>query len=239
MRLRFPLIWWRKKEKDPLLVRNERLFAEFDLSRPVDTYDFVVFDTELTGLNPRRDEIVSIAAVRIRNLQIIVQDCFHSYVRPNMKQHTTGTFVHGITPEELRNAPDLSAVLQEFVDFCGDSVMVGHHVYIDTPFLWKAMTRTMGSVMHNPIIDCMQLAVQHRNDRKAVRDYPEVADCTYNLTALSRAYRLPIFPQHDALQDALQTAYLFIFLVANLRDEVEMKTLQQFLRAGYPSRSWP
>ena len=238
MRLRFPFIWSRRKERHPLLVRNERFFSTFDLSQPVDTYDFVVFDTELTGLKPRRDDIVSIAGVRVRNLRIIVHDCFHSYVRPKIDQHTTGTFVHGITPEELRNAPDLGAVLEEFVDFCGNSVMVGHHVYIDTSFLWRAMRKTMGSVMNNPMIDSMQLAVHHRNYRKAAREYPDIADCSYNLAALSRAYRLPIFPQHDALQDALQTAYLFIFLVANLQDEVELKTLHQFLRAGQPPRSW-
>jgi len=96
----------------------------------------------------------------------------------------------------------------------------------------------MGSVMNNPMIDSMQLAVHHRNYRKAAREYPGIADCSYNLAALSRAYRLPIFPQHDALQDALQTAYLFIFLVANLQGEVELKTLHQFLRAGQPPRSW-
>ncbi len=235
MRLRLPLIWRRNKEKHPLLARNERLFSKFDLSRPVDTYDFVAFDTELTGLNSRHDEIVSVAGVRIRGLQIVVDDCFYSYVRPRIEQHTTSTFIHRITPDELRNAPDLTSVLEAFVDFCGDSVLVGHFVHLDRKFLRKAMTRALGGVMRNPLIDSMQLARFHRNNRKAARVYPEVEECSYNLAELSKAYNLPTFPAHDALQDALQTAYLFIFLVKNLWDEEEMTTLRQFRRAGRPS----
>ena len=235
MRLQLPRLWWRKKEKHPSLARNEQLFSKFDLSRPVDTYDFVAFDTELTGLNSRRDEIVSVAAVRIRGLQIVVGDCFYSYARPSIEQHTTSTFIHRITPDELREAPDLTSVLEAFVDFCGDSVLVGHFVHIDRQFLRKAMTTALGGVMRNPLIDSMQLARFHRNNRKAARVYRGVEECSYNLAELSRAYNLPVFPAHDALQDALQTAYLFIFLVKNLWDEEGMKTLRQFRRVGRPS----
>ncbi len=238
MRLPFPLIWRRNKEKHPLLVRNGQHFSKFDLSRPVDTYDFVAFDTELTGLNPRRDEIVSIAGIRISGLQIVVDDCFYSYVRPGIRQHTTSTFIHRITPDELTNAPDLTSVLEAFVDFCGDSILVGHFVHIDRKFLRKAMTRTLGGLMRNPLIDSMQLARFHRNNRKAARVYREVEECSYNLADLSKAYHLPIFPQHDAFQDALQTAYLFIFLVKTLREEEEMYTLKQFCWAGRPLWSW-
>jgi len=241
VRLKFPLIWRKKTEKHPLLTCNERLFEEFDLGCSVDSYDFVVFDTELTGLNPRSDEIVSIAGIRIRGLQIVIQDSFYSYVKPKIKQHTTGTFLHRITPEELRNAPSPSNVLEAFVDFCGNSVMVGHHVYIDVAFLWRAMTETMGGVMQNPVIDSMQLAMCHRNNRKVAPGYQDILDArfdsSYNLAALSKTYRLPIFPQHDALQDALQTAYLFIFLVTNLRG-AKMETLEQFYHSGHPPRSW-
>ncbi len=238
MRLQLPFIWWRKKEKHPLIRRNEQLFSKFDLSRPMDTYDFVALDTELTGLNSRRDEIVSVAAVRIRGLQIVVGDCFYSYARPSIEQHTTSTFIHRITPDELKDAPDLTSVLEAFVDFCGDSVLVGHFVHIDRKFLRKAMMKSLGGVMRNPLIDSMQLARFHRNNRKAARVYREVEECSYNLAELSRAYNLPIFPAHDALQDALQTAYLFIFLVKNLCDEEEMTTLKQFRRVGRPAWGW-
>ncbi|MGO8881651.1 MAG: PolC-type DNA polymerase III [Desulfomonilaceae bacterium] len=241
MKLSFPLNWLRKKDKHPLLIRNEQFFSEFDLRRPVESYDFVVVDTELTGLNPRLDEIVSIAGVRIRGMKIVVHDCFYSYVRPKIEKHTTGTFLHRITPEELKKAPSPGAALEAFVDFCGNSVMVGHHVYIDMSFLWKTMTKTMSGVIKNPVIDSMQLAMCYRNNRKVAPGYQDILDArsdrAYSLAALSKAYRLPIFPQHDALQDALQTAYLFIFLVTNLRGG-KMETLEQFCRAGRPPRSW-
>ncbi|MDA8408472.1 MAG: 3'-5' exonuclease [Deltaproteobacteria bacterium] len=241
MKLRFPLKCLKKKDKHPLLIRNEQFFSGFDLSQPVESYDFVAFDTELTGLNPGSDEIVSIAGLRIRDLQIVVNDCFYSYVRPKIEKHTTATFLHRITPEELKNSPSPGVALEAFIDFCGNSVLVGHHVYIDMSFLWKAMTKTMRGVIKNPVIDSMQLAMCYRNNRKVAPGYQDILDArsdhAYSLAALSKEYRLPIFPQHDALQDALQTAYLFIFLVTNLLGD-KMETLEQFYRAGFPPRFW-
>lgn len=240
MRLRFPFIQRRNKQRHPLLVQNEKLFEKFDMNRAVSDCDFVVFDTELTGLNPGVDEIVSIAGVRIRNLKIVFWDSFYSYARPKIEQHTMGTFIHRITPDQLRNAPSPNDVLEAFLNFCGDSVLVGHHVYIDVAFLRNAMNKALGGMMQNPVIDSMQLAMCHRNNHKVTPGHQDImdarADRYYNLAALSKSCRLPIFPQHDALQDALQTAYLFIFLVTNLRGSY-LETIEEFYRAGCPPSS--
>ena len=219
------------RKPHPALVKNKRLFADFNQGGPLHDYTFVVCDTELTGLNKRRDEIISIGAVRIVNLQIELSQTFHQYIRPNNVDPNQATLVHRITPEELKSAPPMEEVLPTFIEFCGDGLLVGHFVGIDMHFLNKAARRTLGGMLSNPSVDTMRLA----------RGYVE-AKCTdfyggcdqassYNLDALTEEFHLPKFKPHDALEDALQTAYLFLFLVKKFKHG-GIHTLKELYLAG-------
>ncbi len=215
----------------PALVANRELFKEFDQGRPLAEYTFVVFDTELTGLNRRRDEIISIGAVRIVDLQIVPGDTFHSYIRPGNIDPNQATLVHRITPEQLRAAPSLEDVLPDFVRFCGDALLVGHFVAIDMHFFNRAARRVLGGTLSNPSIDTMRLARAYKEAR--CRDYYGFCDqsMSYNLDDLSHEFHLPRFKPHDALEDALQTAYLFLFLLKKFRHG-GIRTLKELYRSG-------
>ncbi len=219
------------RKPHPVLVHNKKIFADFNQGRPLHEYTFVVCDTELTGLNKRKDEIISIGAVRIVNLQIELSQTFHQYIRPANIDPNQATLVHRITPEELKAAPSMDEVLPEFIEFCGDALLVGHFVGIDMHFLAKATRASLGGMLSNPSIDTMRLA----------RGYAE-ARCTdfyggcdqaqsYNLDTLTEEFNLPRFKPHDALEDALQTAYLFLFLIKKFRHG-GIRTLKELYLAG-------
>lgn len=89
----------------PLITKNREIFAHFDQSRPLTDYTFVVCDTELTGFDLKRDEIISIGAIVIRDLQIDLGATFHQYIRPKNTTHTQATLIHRITPQQLAEAP--------------------------------------------------------------------------------------------------------------------------------------
>ncbi len=201
----------------PVLVYNKKRFAKFDQSKPLHEYTFVVCDTELTGLNKRRDEIISIGAVRIVNLQIEVSQTFHRYVKPKNIDPNKATLVHRITPERLKTAPSMDEVLPEFIEFCGDSLIVGHFVGIDMHFLNKATRITLAGTLSNPSIDTMRLARGYEEYK--CKDFYGLCDQSrsYNLDILSEKFELPRFKPHDALEDALQTAYLFLFLIKKFK----------------------
>ncbi len=132
----FKRFWpWTRTKKHPILVENESFFSTFDQNRPIESYEFVSLDTELTGLNPRHDQIVSIGAVRIRNLRIVAGENFFAYVRPTRALPKDSTLIHRITPEQIKNAPGLDSVLPDFVRFCGQSLLVGHYVALDMAFM--------------------------------------------------------------------------------------------------------
>ena len=133
----------------------------FDEGRPLEECDFVVLDTELTGLNPRRHEIISIGAVRVRNMRIVVGENFHTYVHAIKPSLNENTLIHRITPEQLEVAPGLEEVLPKFVEFCGASVLIGHYLQLDLAFIDKAVRKILGGHLHNPNIDCARLAQAH------------------------------------------------------------------------------
>ncbi|MBI4963497.1 MAG: 3'-5' exonuclease [Desulfomonile tiedjei] len=231
MTSRWSWLWARSPAKHEFLRQNESLFASFEQGRPIEDYEFVCFDTELTGLNPRRDTIVSIGAVRIKDLRIVVGDNFFTYVHPERDLPKDSTLIHQITPEQLENAPKLGSVLPAFVEFCGEALLVGHYVNLDMAFVNKAMRKAMGGTLHNPCVDSMRLAQAFHEHRHRTYNGRPIATASYNLTHLAEEFDLPRFTKHDALEDALQTAYLFLFLVKNLRAE-GFVTLKDFYRAG-------
>jgi len=221
---------WRKRVH-PVLRANRELFRDFDQSRPLETYEYVVLDTELTGLNRRRDEIVSIGAVRVVGLRIELARSFHTLVRPRRIRPSEATLVHRITPQELEQAPDPEEVLPAFVEFLGRSLVVGHFVDIDIHFLNKACKDYLGGTISNASIDTMRLARGYR-EAACMDPYRRCGHSgSYALEALTREFDLPRFQPHDALEDALQTAYLFLYLVKKMQPR-GVRSLRDLYRSG-------
>lgn len=227
--------WIGRRPRHPLITENIRYFSELDQSRPAEEYEFVAFDTELTGLDERRDEIISIGAVRIRNMQILPGDTFHAQIKPKRPLPKDSTLVHRITPQDLVNAPPLEEVLPRFVEYCGKALLVGYYVALDTAFLNRFTKRLLGAAMRNPCIDTLRLARVHLDICGLPRRHRHEGTISYSLTGLSELYNLPPFIPHDALQDALQTAYLFLFLVKKLQGE-GYRSLRQLFLAGHGAR---
>ncbi|MGO9568866.1 MAG: PolC-type DNA polymerase III [Desulfomonilaceae bacterium] len=214
MKLKWP---WFRRDKHPAIIANHRRLERFDQTRPIETYQFVSLDTELTGLDLKRDAIVSIGAVRIAGLQIITGNNFFSYVRPQRSMPKVSTLIHRITPDQIESAPELRKVMPDFVDFIGNALLVGHFIGLDMAFINRAARRLMGGRLRNPCLDTMKLAqVYEERQRGGHYDRVEVA-AGYNLKTLSEKYHLPRFEQHDALGDAFQAACLFVFVVRKMQ----------------------
>ncbi len=216
------------------LERNHAFFRSTDLNRPLNHSEFVVLDTELTGLDQRRDAIVSIGAVRIRNLSIVPGESLYRLVKPDIPLPRLSTLIHWITPQELADQPDIAAVLPELVDFCGDAFIVGHCIGLDMGFLNRAFRRHYGGILRTPCIDTMRMAMLYQEELWESSQERYRFEISYNLNDLSSRYGLPLFGQHNALQDALQTAYLFLFLAKKL-GQGGIVTLRNLFDAG---RAW-
>lgn len=227
------LALFRRGPDNDVLRRNRERFSALDQDRPLTDYEFCVLDTELTGLSPRSDEIVSLGAVRVRGLSITAES-YYSLVAPRGELPKVSTMIHRITPQMLEDAPRLRRIFPEFMEFCGDALIVGHNIGLDMSFLNRAAQDILGGRLRTPCVDTMRLAQIYQQEMW--ENYYDQYDGTvsYQLYDLSTRYGLPSFNQHNALYDAMQTAYLFLFLVKKL-DSGGIRTLRDLYLAG---RSW-
>jgi len=218
----------------PLLEENNRLCRTLDQTRPLEDYVYTVLDTELTGLSARREEIVSIGAVRVRGLAIVPGESFSVLVRPSIPLPKISTLIHRITPEAIAGAPPLTEVLPELIEFCKGTLIVGHHVGLDMSFLNRACKKNHGQPLANPCLDTMRMAMLWREKRTPSHYEQFNLSISYVLTDLAHEFDLPRFTAHEALGDALQTAYLFIYLAKKIAGNRPL-TLRELFRAG---QSW-
>jgi DNA polymerase III epsilon subunit family exonuclease len=117
----------------PLLVfKAAQLLATRDQRRRL--LDYVAFDLETTGKDPRECEIVEIAAVRVRNGVIV--DQFHRLVRPARTISAAATKVHGYRDADVCEQPYFAEIWPEFVAFVQSDVLVAHNgQQFDVPLL--------------------------------------------------------------------------------------------------------
>lgn len=196
--------------------------------------EFVVLDTELTGFDPKRDAIVSVAAVRLRGLAIMAGETFAALVRPPCDVPRQSSLVHGLTASALSEAADLGAVLRGLLDFIGPAVIVGHHVDLDMAFLGVASRRLLGGELAAPCIDTLRLAMAYEEKCLSPESRAGLEHAAFDLPSLCRRYGLPEFAAHDARHDALAAAYLFVYLARKL-GRGRALTLADLWRAG---RHW-
>ena len=98
--------------------------------------DYIALDLETTGLDPKRDKIIEIGAVRVSDGKEIAQ--FHTMVTPHRAIEERITELTGITDEMVEHAPDIGDIIRDFLDFCGELPLLGHHVIFDYSFLKRA-----------------------------------------------------------------------------------------------------
>lgn len=119
--------------------------------------DYVVFDLETTGISTQKDSIIEISAVKVRTGNVIEE--FSTLVNPGRDIPAGATAVNGITDAMVKNAPSLGEVLDDFLDFIEDEILVGHNIHtFDTNFVYDAAVLLYEREVKNNYIDTLYLA---------------------------------------------------------------------------------
>jgi DNA polymerase III epsilon subunit family exonuclease len=168
-------------------------------------HNFVVFDVETTSRDVKQGSIVEIGAVKVSNGQIT--DRWSTLVNPGVP--IVGRQLHGITSDDVKDAPAPADAAQQFLDWAGDALLVGHNIGFDIGFLEAALGSGQ-KVEAGKYLDTLVLA------REA---YP---DTDLKLGDLARFFELEVEPNHRALPDAEATAQLLIKLASDLPERIKV-----------------
>mgnify|MGYP005773383769 CR=1 FL=1 len=116
---------------------------------------YIAFDIETTGLDPTENEIIEIGALKVREGK--VADRFIEFLRPLSPISPAITSLTGITDEMVADAREGSHVVRDFLDFCGDDVLIGHNVIFDYSFV-KCSAAKDGLPFEKKGIDTLKIA---------------------------------------------------------------------------------
>ena len=178
---------------------------------------YVALDLETTGLDPDRDAIIEVGAVKFRDNDVL--DTFSSFINPGRHIPSPITELTGIRDEDVANAPGLHAVLPRVARFVGDCPVIGHSVQFDLGFL-----RRHSQQFDNQSLDTFELA-------SVLLPHAE----RYSLVSLANMVGVDMARAHRALDDAQATHRLFRKLLHRAA-ELPPRLLKEIIGHGERAR---
>lgn len=187
---------------------------------PVADLPLLAIDIETTGLDPRRDRVLSVGFVPVDGDRIVLAGARSMMVRHDTPRDDDGVgqsaTLHGLTDDAVAAGEPVEVVLDQIFTALSGRVLLAHYTRIETAFLGAACHRIYG--VRPPILAVDTLQLHHRILGGGI-DMGFTADPPTSELRLWRArerYGLPRYPAHDAVVDALACAELYLAQTAEL-----------------------
>lgn len=170
---------------------------------------FVVFDTETTGFDKKKDRILSIGAVSLINNTIDVSKAFELYLEQEIFKPDS-VEIHGILKKgNLVKVTELEAIKQ-FLEYIKNSVLVGHHIGFDYGVINQMLMRNGLEKLKNLSLDTGTLFKKSKH--LVYQDNLK----HYSLDDLCEELKVEKIDRHTASGDALITAVVFLKILSRL-----------------------
>ncbi len=161
---------------------------------------YVVFDVETTGLSAIYDSIIELAAVKMKDGNVI--DQFEEFIDPGHPLSATTIQLTGITDDMVKGSKSQEQVLKEFYEFSKDCILVAHNASFDMGFLNTGYENVGIPRTQQPVIDTLELSRMLHPQLKSHR-----------LNTLAKRYNVSLEQHHRAVYDSETTGHLcHIFL---------------------------
>jgi DNA polymerase III subunit epsilon len=187
---------------------------------------FIAIDVETTGLDPRRDEVISFAGIPIESTRIVTPAALYGFVRPRSASVGASTKIHGLREEDLAGAPRAPEALAPLAALMRGRIPVVHAAWVERTFLRKA-----GCPLPRRIVDTAVLW------RLLSIERGERDPGTCSLSAIAAALGLPAHRPHTADGDTLTAAQVFLAMATHLELRGRA-TVRGLTRARRDLRAW-
>ncbi len=172
---------------------------------PFEDAVYTVFDIETTGLSVNFDKIIEIAAVKIKNNQVIAE--YQTYVNPEIPISELTTKITSIKNNDVALAPKIGEAIVEFNKFFKGTITVAHNAQFDMGFINKLLKEY--NLDGGPItsVDTLALARSCYGDKLK----------RFNLKAVARYFKVDLVQHHRAIYDTRATADIFLHMLRDAR----------------------
>lgn len=189
--------WNRKK------LTDKKFDFLFDESTP---NEYVCLDCETSGLNPKKDEILSIGAIHIKENKILMRKTFNIFLKPSKNINPESIKIHHIRPIDLENGINPQEAIYELLEFIGSRPIVGYYIKFDVAIISRYTKEFIGIKLPNETIEVSSM---YYKIRKRTTDY-EFIDLRFD--TILKNLDIPMLGKHDALNDAIMTSMMFLKL---------------------------
>lgn len=173
--------------------------------------EWVALDCETTGLDTRRDEIVAIAAVRIRGNRILCSERLELLVRPDRRAVSADSVrVHRLRERDVAEGMASDEAMHQLLRFIGSRPLVGYYLEFDVAMIDRVLFPLLGMGLPQPKIEVSALYYDHKNRQRPAHE--RGGDIDLRFATLMSDLGLPQRPAHDALNDAVMAALAFLKL---------------------------
>jgi len=168
--------------------------------------EVVVFDTETTGLNTRKDAVLSIGAVKIKGDKILTSQSFEVFLKPTKEISTESIKIHHIRPCDLDQALEPLEGVKRFLEFIENRPLVGYYLEFDVAMINRLIKPWLGVTLPNKQIEVSGLYFDKKNAL-----IPQ-GNIDLRFDTILKDLKIPRMGQHNALNDAIMTAMIYIKL---------------------------
>ena len=195
--------WARRRLRD---LAYEFLFEQ---EHPTEV---VVFDTETTGLDRKRSDIISLAAIRIRANRLLLSQRLQLTVRPSREIEHAAMAVHGLRPMDVADGLPAREAVGQFLHFIGTRPLVGYYLEFDIAMVNRVMRPWLGVGLPNRAIEVSALHYDRVMRERSTRDALYTGTVDLSFARILADLDLPVLPAHDALNDALMAGLAYLKL---------------------------
>ena len=168
--------------------------------------EYVSFDCETTGLDVKKDEILSIGAVKIIDNKVELSTSFEKFITPSFPISEESIKIHHIRPCDTEHSLDSKEAIEDFLHFIGNRTLIGYYIKFDIAMINKYTKKYIGTTLPNKSIELSSMYYK-RYQKKSSHEFVDL-----KFDSIMKALDLPRLGQHDALNDAIMSAIMYLKL---------------------------
>jgi DNA polymerase-3 subunit epsilon len=190
--------WWQRRLRDDRFVW---------LAGPDRTGELVSIDCETSGLDVASAELLSVAAIRIAGSRILTSERLELVVRPERPPDHGNVLIHQLRPIDVAGGVPIDEAIEQVLRFIGARPLVGYFLKFDVAMLNKYVRPRLGVPLPNRQIEVSGMYYDAKRRR-----LPLGSDIDLRFSSIRQDLGLPERAEHDAFNDALLTAMMYLRL---------------------------